>query len=99
MQIITPLDVSDLPPFSNQRARCSRYGGGAPIRVHFDLDEGRLRCAQFGEARVDSTNPVVDLAPVALGFPRRLAPLPLRRERRVATGMAGSGSLQSESGS
>lgn len=33
---LSAVDVETLPPFSNQRARCSRCGSRAEIRVHFD---------------------------------------------------------------
>jgi hypothetical protein len=31
-----PLHVDQLPPFTNQQARCARCGAGSPIRVHYD---------------------------------------------------------------
>jgi hypothetical protein len=33
-----PVEQSDLPPFSNQRARCARCGNRRLIRVHCDRD-------------------------------------------------------------
>jgi hypothetical protein len=33
-----PVEQTDRPPFTNQRARCQRCGGGSLIRVHFDRD-------------------------------------------------------------
>jgi len=42
-----PVDAADLPPFSNQRARCPRCGGGTPIRVHFDRDCAEARGDHF----------------------------------------------------
>jgi len=44
---IAPVEQADLPPFSNQRARCSRCGGGSPIRVHFDRDCAEARGDHF----------------------------------------------------
>lgn|GEM_PF-5620658 len=32
----SPIDVATLPPFSNQRAVCSKCGGRREIRVHYD---------------------------------------------------------------
>jgi hypothetical protein len=31
-----PVHVSQLPPFSNQRARCAKCGAHYEIRVHYD---------------------------------------------------------------
>jgi hypothetical protein len=38
-----PVEQEDLPPFTNQSARCPRCAGRGPIRVHFDRD-----CAEAG---------------------------------------------------
>ena len=45
-----PVEEGELPPFTNQRARCARCGGGGPIRVHFDRDCADARGDHFHRA-------------------------------------------------
>jgi len=41
------MEQADLPPLTDQRARCPRCGDGRPIRVHFDRDCADARGDHF----------------------------------------------------
>jgi hypothetical protein len=58
-----PVHVSQLPPFSNMRARCAKCGGGPPIWVIFCRDDCSVtggahfhrRCERCGYRWIEQT--------------------------------------------
>ena len=62
-----PIAVTELPPFSNTRARCAACGAGAPVRVNYcpPLGCGEVDAIPVWQRRAQTSRDSTDVQPDA----------------------------------